>query len=206
METRKFAFIMIVIIVSFLGFCVENIFTAYNNGSINNKNMVFPFLLGYGLAILALYLLFGTPKDPRFIKINLHLSSFIGSAYYFVISFLAVCIGEIILGYFIEWSCGIIWWNYSNIPMHITKYTSIPTSSAFAILITVFMRFFFNPLVSIFMNINPKVLIVLSISLITVISIDFIHSGIYMFKHHETLKIWKFDFNKSIKNMIKELI
>ena len=206
MNTKNLALIMIVIIVSFLGFCVENIFIAYDDGIINNRNMVFPFMLGYGLAVLTLYLIFGTPEAPRFLKNNLNLSSFMGVTYYFVVSFLAVSIGEIILGYFIEWSCDIVWWNYSDLPLHITKYTSIPTSCIFASLITIFMKFFFSPLVSAFMKMNPRVLAILSISVIVIISIDFIHSGIYMFKHHETLKLWRFDFSKSIKDMIKELI
>ena len=48
-------------VVSFLGFVVENIWLAMTKGYINNRNMNAPFLLGYGLLILFMYAVFGTP-------------------------------------------------------------------------------------------------------------------------------------------------
>ena len=129
MNTKKLALILIIVIVSFLGFCIENFFTAFDDGIVNNRNMLLPFLLGYGLAILAFYVVVGTPNNPKFFKKDLKLSSFWSFVFYFAISFLGVCMAEIIIGYAIEWSCGIIWWDYTDIPLHITRYTSVPTST-----------------------------------------------------------------------------
>lgn len=52
-------------VVSFLGFVVENIWLAMTKGYINNRNMNAPFLLGYGLLILFMYAVFGTPAALR---------------------------------------------------------------------------------------------------------------------------------------------
>ena len=71
MDKRKLALIMIIVVVSFAGFCVESIFTAYSNGILTNRNMILPFLLGYGLAIFAFYLIFGTLDAPKFLKYNI---------------------------------------------------------------------------------------------------------------------------------------
>ena len=60
MESKNSALLMMVIIVSFAGFWIENIFTAYKKGIMTNRNMILPFLLGYGLSILGLYFAFGT--------------------------------------------------------------------------------------------------------------------------------------------------
>ena len=94
MNTKTLALIMIIIIVSFFGFCIENIFTAYAGGIINNRNMVLPFLLGYGLAILAFYAAVGTPNAPKFFKIELRLSPLWSIIYYYVIAFLDRIYGE----------------------------------------------------------------------------------------------------------------
>lgn len=194
-NTRALALILIIVLVSFCGFIVENVSTSISDHKIDNRNMVLPFLLGYGLAILVIYKLFGTPNEPLFwgkeITLNNSLFSLL---YYFVITFLCVTIGELILGHFIEWSCQIKWWDYSALPLHITQYTSIPTSLAFASLITVFMKYIFTPLLDGLSKINPQFLAIISISLIIILSIDFIHSGIYMFTHHSTLKLWRIEF------------
>ena len=153
-KTKTYALLLIVVLVSFAGFWVENIFIAFMGGFMNNRNMKLPFLLGYGLAILTIYRLFGTPKKPLFWGRELSLNRrFSGTIYYFFIAFLCVCIAEIIIGYTVEWTCGIIWWNYSNIPLHITRYTSVPTSLGFAFLITLFMRFAFLPLLNLFQKV-----------------------------------------------------
>lgn len=197
MGNKGFALIMVVIVVSFMGFWIENIFTAFRNGVMTNRNMLLPFLLGYGLFICGLYFAFGTPDKPAFLGIPLNFSSnIISFTYYFAISFMIVCIGEIILGSLTELFCGIIWWNYTDIPLHITKYTSVPTSLAFATIITFFMKFLFNPLLSIFLAADKYLLSILSIGLISFLGFDFIHSGIYMYKNRKLLDIWKINFRK----------
>ena len=152
-NTRVFALILVIVLVSFLGFIVENISTSISDRKIDNRNMTLPFLLGYGLAILVIYNLFGTPNEPLFWGKEIALdSSLFSLLYYFAITFLCVSIGELILGHLIEWTCQIKWWDYSDLPLHVTQYTSIPTSLAFATLITIFMKYLFSPLVCKFKN------------------------------------------------------
>ena len=202
-NARTYALILIVILVSFLGFVVENFFISFSSGVIDNRNMILPFLLGYGLAILTIYKLFGTPHSPMFFGKAIAIDSpFVCSTYYFIIAFLCVSIGELILGHLIEWSCEIVWWNYTALPLHITKYTSIPTSTIFAILITLFMKYFFDPLLNRFSKMNYQALSIIAISLIVLLSIDFINSGIYMFKNHQTLRLWRIEFEKPIKDIL----
>ena len=202
--TKAFALIMVVIVVSFLGFCVENVFVSLNHGFIDNRNMVLPFLLGYGLSILAYYLLFGTPSNPLFFGKEICFStSSKATLYCFVVAFIGVSIGEILLGYATEWCCNIVWWNYTQIPMHITKYTSVPTSFAFATLITIFMKYMFSPLISAFSKINPIILGFLSILLLFLLSLDMLNSALYMFKKHTILNIWKLDTERILKDIPK---
>ena len=206
MKVNAFALILIIIFVSFLGFITENIFIFARHGFIDNRNMVLPFLLGYGLAILIIFKLFGTPNTPLFFTKELYFKkTFISSLYYFIISFLCVSIGELILGHLIEWSCNIIWWDYTSLPFHVTRYTSVPTSIFFSLFITLFMKYLFDPMLNMFSKIPYPILSIVAITLIVLISIDFIHSGIYMFKNHQTLKIWRIDFERSIKEIIMDM-
>lgn len=205
-NTKKYALIIVVAVISFLGFIVENIFISFTHGFMDNRNMVLPFLFGYGLGVLAIFYLFGTPNAPLFFTKPLHFESSVASvAYYFVIAFLCVCVSEIMLGYTVQWTCNIIWWDYTVIPLHITRYTSVPTSIGFAALITVFMKYLFVPLTDTFSKINPNALAVAAILTVALLSIDFIHSGIYMLKNHNTMHLWRIEFEQPLKEILFKL-
>ncbi len=186
------ALFLIIAIVSFLGFWVENIWLSITKGYMDNRNMRLPFLLGYGLAMVAIFGMFGTPQAPRFFHIPISIDSTFGrSAIYFGITCLCVMVGEIALGTFVEKTTGIVWWNYTRLPLHITKYTSIPTTLAFGGLITTFMGCFFSPLYTYFSHSNSKVWMMVAFVLMALMVIDFMMSAIGMFKTKELLKIWK---------------
>ena len=206
-KKNVYALIMVMVVVSLLGFCVESIFTGFMHGFFSNKNMVLPFLWGYGLAILLLYVLFGTPECPLwFTKPTNFTSKTEKYVYYFIIAFLGVCIGEIILGYLVEATCNIVWWDYSILPLNITKYTSVPTSTGFASLIFIFMRYIFNPLLDRFSSMNYTALKFIAISFATILTLDMINSAIYMLIKRQTLQIWKIKFKKSGIEWVRNLL
>ena len=199
------ALIMVLVVASFIGFCVENTFICLFSGRIDNRNMVLPFLWGYGLALLAILALFGTPQAPKLFGREIRISgSQARTLYYFLISFLCVCIGEIILGTVIERTCSIIWWDYSALPLHITRYTSVPTSIGFATLITVFMKYVLIPLHNAFARISLPILTLLASACVLILSLDMLNSLLYMIRNKSTLKLWSYSLDKPIFKIIKE--
>lgn len=168
---------IMVAIVSFLGFLVENIWLAITKGYVNNRNMNAPFLLGYGMMFLFLLFTLGTPESlvQRGV-LKKSYSKKIKYIVYFLCSFVAVCIGEIILGTIVERLCCIEYWNYSKIPLHITKYTSVPTSIGFAAMITFFMGECVTPLMSWICRLDSVWIRVLSAVLMLVMVSDFFYS------------------------------
>ena len=168
---------IMVAIVSFLGFLVENIWLAITKGYVNNRNMNAPFLLGYGMMFLFLLFTLGTPESlvQRGV-LKKSYSKKIKYIVYFLCSFVAVCIGEIILGTIVERLCCIEYWNYSSIPLHITKYTSVPTSIGFAAMITFFMGKCVTPLMSWIGRLDSVWIRVLSAVLMIVMVLDFFYS------------------------------
>lgn len=88
----------------------------------------------------------------------------------------AVSVGEVLLGTIVERLCGIEYWNYASLPMHVTKYTSVPTSAGFASKITFFMGKCFTPLMDLIGRLDFPGLRAVSILLMVVMALDFFYS------------------------------
>ena len=140
---------VMMIICSFLGWFGENIFRATVHGMIDSRFMYLPFLGVYGICILALYGLFGTPDKFRLLKKRIltdDSKKAIRYAVYALVIAAAVMIGEIAVGTFCERFSGKILWNYTKIPLNITKYTSVPTTIGITAAVFLLMKFIFTPL------------------------------------------------------------
>lgn len=193
-ETQILALIMVMIVVSFLGFVVENVWLAVTKGFIDNRNMCLPFLIGYGLAMLAIYILLGTPGELVLLGRKLGIRrKLVKKLLYFLLVVVCICVGEILLGKLVEYTCGFYWWDYSSLPMHITRYTTIPTSMGFAVLVTAFMDNCFMPLINSFAAWDYEKLRLTAVSLILLLTVDFIYNGYRMYKDRKAQPRWKID-------------
>lgn len=178
-------FAIMVAVISFLGFVLENTWLLFTKGYIDNRNMTLPFLLGYGLLVVGLALLVGTPQTLTIRGRELYAESPVKAFFaYFAISFILVSVGEILLGMTVERVFGFEYWNYTRIPLHITKYTSIPTSTGFALIITGFMGSCFSPLMSLITKIPESPKETAGFLLMTVMVTDFIVSFAKMYRTH----------------------
>ena len=140
---------VMMVIASLLGWVSENVFRVITVGIIDSRFMYLPFLGIYGLCILALYGLFGTPDRFRFLHkriLDENGKSWVRYICYCLVIAAAVMIGEIAVGSFCEAFSGKILWNYSSIPLHFTKYTSVPTTAAITAGVFLLMKFGFTPL------------------------------------------------------------
>ncbi len=189
------AMCLLITIVSFLGYMVETVFVAMTDGYIDNRNMLLPFLLGYGLAMAGIYGAFGTPTAPRFfgIRLNCRRAAW-GVLYYFGVVFLAVSAGEALMGIFVEACFDITWWDYSSIPLHVTKFTSVPTSLAFTALVMLFMHAFFERIYRACQRMNRTVLYVLALVFMVLLAADFMISGVQMFLTHDFVRYWRIEW------------
>lgn len=193
-NNKIYSLLMIAIIISVGGFILENVFVSFTIGFIDNKNMFFPCLFAYGLGIVGMYLLFGMPQKPAIFGKALNFKkAWMGYVYYFIIAFVMVSVAEIVIGYGVEWTCDIIWWEYTTLPLHFTKYTSVPTSTAFAVIITLCVRYCFEPLLKFFSKFNSKAYKIITVVITIALLLDMVHSGIYMYENHNIFKIWRID-------------
>ena len=172
---------MMIIICSFIGFVIENVWLSVRYGFIDNRNMHLPFLLGYGVAILLIYYVLGEPSQDK-------------DVVYFVKAFLMVSFGEVLMGTIVEKTCGVYYWDYSALPLHFTRYTSLFTSIGFAMMITAFMRNVF-PAVSSFL-VEHEALFAEDFCVAALLSIcvDHLASFIEIYKNGALHQNWRIDF------------
>ncbi len=170
--------LLMIVTVSFLGFCLENVWLLLRKGFVDNRNMSLPFLLGYGLAVFGFWLVLGVPEREEYPA-------------YFVCAFLAVSTGEILLGKLVEHCCGFYYWDYSTIPLHITRYTSVPTSMGFAAIITLFMAHGFEPLMLLVADLPEGLHGLGTIPVILVLAVDMASSFYKMYKTHALNVRWQ---------------
>ncbi len=190
---NTYTLLIMVAVISFLGYNLENMWLAVTKGFIDNRNMSFPFLLGYGLFVVGLYLIAGTPKSPGLVLSEQYSNK---RSMYFFMSMLIISVGEIILGFTVEKIFGFEYWNYTDLPLHITKYTSIPTSIGFSFLLTLFMDKFFEPLMTRIDNIPRGAARIIGIVLAIIMLVDFIASFANMYITRSVNIKWK----KTLKN------
>ena len=160
---------IMIVIISFIGYWFEDLWMLIRHGVLDNRNMYLPFLIGYGLAVVGIYYVIGTPKK---ILNRYELKTPLNLIIYTLIMMFIVSIGEVILGTTVENVLGYKYWDYSAIPLHITKYTSIPTSIGFGIVITLFMNYIYEPLRKKIDKVSYRIPMVVFIVLIIVFIID----------------------------------
>ena len=137
---------------AFLGWWVENLFRLIAAGVFDSRHQLLPFIPVYGAGFFAIYALLGTPSEMRIAGKRVlpgtgrKKGAFRGALYAATL-FSLILISEMATGLFFEKAFGIKGWNYTSIPLHITRYTSVPTAAAFTAGIFLLMRFAFFPAV-----------------------------------------------------------
>lgn len=137
---------------AFLGWWVENLFRLIAAGVFDSRHQLLPFIPVYGAGFLAIYALLGTPSEMRIggkrvLPGTGRKRGALRGALYAATLFSLILISEMATGLFFEKAFGIKGWNYTSIPLHITRYTSVPTAAAFTAGIFLLMRFAFFPAV-----------------------------------------------------------
>ncbi len=185
--------------ISFLGFLLENIWLTARKGYMDNRNMNAPFLLGYGIAVMGFYFVLGTPSDPRIFGETTGSGPKSSFGAYFLLTFVLVSVGEIVLGKTIEKCSGVILWDYTRLPLHITRYTSVFTSLGFTVIIVTFMDCFFERIMDKLCEIEPLRAEIYGGILMTIMVTDFLYNAARTIHTHSITTTWRIDFRtKSI--------
>ena len=129
----------------------------------------------YGITIMLAFYLFGTPHRGRYALKRIK-PAFWRYALYLVFAFLLPTIAELIVGLFYHKVYGVRLWNYSNRPLNLFGYVSLPISLAWAVALTLFMRIFFLPMRNFFQSAKTKPAVIAASILFVAALTDFIYN------------------------------
>lgn len=190
---NAYPILMMTIVASFIGFVVENAFKIFMNGYFDNRYMFLPFLLGYGIFEAALGVLIGTPEELFPIKEKpIRIKKPWNYAVYFLVATVLVSLGELALGFAVEKIAGFHYWDYTNLPLNFTRYTSLPTSIGFGLIITFYMGAIYPRLMKFFeKKKDSRMFKGISLALGALLVIDFIISFAVMIITGERMLIWR---------------
>ena len=188
-------FFVAMIIFSFLGFWVENCTRMILIQVFDCRHQLLPFLFAYGLALLAIYAVLGTPDDLRFFNIRIFRQKTRGKKVLsHLLYFLIICAfifgGEIAVGLIYEEIAGVVLWDYSNIPTHVTRYTSVITTALLGGGVYLLMNFAFRPMMRLIEKMGRRAAIILDSTLGALIVADFLFMIIYTFVTGSAPYLW----------------
>ncbi|MCD8309478.1 MAG: putative ABC transporter permease [Clostridia bacterium] len=187
------------IVFSFLGFIAENAARMVTKHIFDCRHQLLPFLFAYGIALLAIHIILGTPGGMRFFNKKLFTQkgvkySILSHVTYFAVLFLVIFAGEIAVGEFYEACTGVVLWDYSDMPLHVTKYTSVISCSLYGGGVYLIMAFAFKPMMKLIQKIGRTAAAILCCTLGTAIIIDFIIMVITIFVTGTAPVYWSVSF------------
>ena len=149
---QDFAYLGVMAIgLAFLGWTIENVLRLFAVGVIDCRYHLLPFISPYGIAAFAVYLAIGDPNDvaffgKRLFKKKTTKSVVWSNIFCFLYPCLFIFLGELFVGHVWQWLFGVELWNYTEQPLHITKYTGVLPSVGGGIVCFFAIRFLFYPI------------------------------------------------------------
>lgn len=198
---------MFTLFCSFFGFLAENLGKTIIQGIFDSRFMILPFIMPYGLGILAAYLVLGRPSEFRifgyhFIKGDGKKVKNLRRLLYYIVAFAAITFGEMGYGLLVEATTGKQLWDYSHIPTHITQYTSIITSFLFTTGVYVVMEYIMPAIMRFFEKISSVPVVIIALLLFCLSVADMLFMMIRLFVNGAAKCWWRIEFPWGSKDLV----
>ena len=185
-------YFLMIMLFSFMGCIMETIVCAIPNGIIYDCGfLTLPFCPIYGICIILIFLLLGTPKKKRGVLKNFSSPS-IKNILYLTFSFIIPTVAELIIGVFADKVLGVRLWHYYDYPLNFYGYICLPVSLAWTVMIPLFMRFVFTPIEKLYLRIPDKAARISAYILGTLMAVDFITNIILLILGKDLLAAYLF--------------
>lgn len=177
-SARAACIFLLMIMTAFIGWAAENTVKLVTSGVIDNRYHVLPFIFPYGFAFLVMHLVLGDTDDIGFFGKKIFKKKSLGSKilsnllYVFIVC-LFVFLGELGVGNAYETLTGATLWDYSEMPLHLTKYVCLSSAFGYGIGAYAVMKFMFYPLLNQLWNYgNIKSIRIVDCTLGTLVVLD----------------------------------
>ena len=188
---------LIGILTAFAGWLVENTFKAIVDGIIDARFHVLPCIAAYALVPFALQILLGDIDDLSFFGIKLFKNKtkrtkLISNITAYVLMCSVVFIGELGIGSLWDKVFGVLLWDYSDTPLHITKYAGVIPTFGFGTGVWLLFKFVHKPLLNLFRKkANYKAATIIVAILGTLMCADLIRLLLHIIIGHNAPMLWR---------------
>ena len=147
----EFVYLMLFgILCAFLGWLAENTARLATQGILDSRFHILPFLSPYALIPFAFQILLGNPDKitvfgRRLYKDDSVKSKILSNLTCLLLMYMAVFLGEIVVGNLCDTLFNVQLWNYNNLPFHITQYTGLIPVVGYGTGAYLIFRFIYKP-------------------------------------------------------------
>lgn len=194
----EFAYLgLLGILTAFAGWITENTFKAITDGVIDARFHTLPFISAYAFIPFALHILLGSADDiavfgKRLFKESTKKSKISSNVLTYVICCSMVFLGELGVGLMWDKLFGVMLWDYSEMPLHITKYTGVIPMFGFGTGVYLLFKFVHTPLLKFARNKIPLTAAKIIVSTLgTLIMLDMLWLIVQIIFNHEAIMLWR---------------
>ncbi len=165
-------------IVAIFGWITENLIRLVKAGFIDSRFHVLPMIPAYGLIVFAFHIILRDANDVHIFRKRLfnkksNANKFASNMISYIIIALAVFLGELIVGNLWYALFGVMLWDYSALPLNVTRFTSIVSTLLFATIAFLFFKFAFTKFLRLLIaNVSFNVAKSLSVIFVTLAILD----------------------------------
>jgi hypothetical protein len=143
------------IIFALIGWVAENTAKIVISGSFDSRFHILPFIGIYAIIPFSFHIVFGNPDSiavfgKKLFKIESKKTVILSNLITYFSICAAVFLGELAVGNAWDFFFGVKLWNYNNLPLHLTQYTSIVSTFGFGTGAYLLFKFMCIPLLKVF--------------------------------------------------------
>lgn len=170
---------------AFLGWLYETLlWYSMNDYFIDIGFAALPICPIYGFTVVGMYLLVGTIDDPSKLIQKMFRKpikkKWVKTINYAICAAIVVDGIELVTGIVFEHALGVRLWDYSHMSLNLWGYISLPTTIGWMLIIPIVMKFIFAPIYNKVAKFKDKNARIMAITIISLVSIDFIFNVIYI--------------------------
>lgn len=186
---------------AFIGWVAENVVRAITQGVLDSRFHLLPFLSPYAMIPFAYQILLGDPDDiavfgRRLFKERNKKSVILSNVTCLALMYMAVFLGELVVGNAWDKLFGVQLWNYNSLPLHVTQYSGLIPAIGYGTGAYLIFRFIYKPVMRLFRNkVNFKVakIICLTLGVFIILDTCFMGAQIALFNKppmYWSVKLW----------------
>lgn len=194
--SRSTVFYTLFLLISFLGFILEEIFFFLRGHGFADRGFLSsPVCIVYGFGLLTSYFVLGFPERMRLFSCvlprhNTRRQKILQTILYVFLSGAICTFCELAVGVFMHGAYGILMWDYREIPWHAGPYICLPFALIWGVLAYFLMRFLFLPLLFFLSKVQKKTLTAILLPLTVFLLFDLSMNCTYSFCNRAHMALW----------------